>query len=70
MCGEDDMKRAVYNMKRKHAKKGSEHKKRHKEHSGKKLRNQRTLLVSRKANCYIDSNPSINVRLNRFTFKN
>ena len=48
MCGEDDMKRAIYNMKGKHAGKGSEHKKRHKEHSGKKLKNQRTILVSKK----------------------
>ena len=48
MCGEDDMKGAVYNMKEKHGERGSEHKKRNREHLGEKLRNQRTVLVSKK----------------------
>ena len=48
VCGEDGMKRAVYNMKEKHAEKDRNKKERHKEHSGKKIRNQRTILISKK----------------------
>ena len=48
MCGEDGMKRAVYNMKEKHVEKREEDREKHKEHLGKKLANQKTVFVSKK----------------------
>ena len=48
MCGEDGMKKAVYNMKEKHAERDRNIEKKHKEHSGRKLENQRTVFVSKK----------------------
>ena len=47
MYGEDGMKRAVYNMKEKHAEKRGGDREKHKEHSGKKLANQKTVFVSK-----------------------
>ena len=49
VCGEDDIKRAVYNMKESIEGEKSEHQK-NKEYSEENLMNQRTELVSRK-NC-------------------
>ena len=46
VCGEDDIKRAVYNMKESIEGGGSEHQK-NKEYSEENLMNQRTELVSR-----------------------
>ena len=50
-------------------KKGSEHKKDTKNIQEKNLETKELYLFQRKTNCYIDANPSINVRLNRFSFK-
>ena len=47
VCGKDGMKRVVYNMKEKHEEKRGEDREKHKEHSGKKLANQRTVFVSK-----------------------
>ena len=66
MCGEDGMKRAVYNMKEKHAEEDWNIKKYTQEKS---LETKELYLFQRKTDCYIGSNPSINVRLNIFTFK-
>ena len=48
VCGEDGMKKAVYNMKEKHAERGSEHREKQREDSGRKLENTRTVFVSKK----------------------
>ena len=70
MCGEDDMKRAVYNMKEKHAERDRNIEKNTKNTQEKKnLQTKELYLFQRKTNCYIGSNPSINVRLSLFTFK-
>ena len=69
MCGEDDMKRAVYNMKGKHARKDRNIKKDTKNTQEKSLETKELYLFQRKTDCYVGSNPSINVRLNLFTFK-
>ena len=70
MCGEDGMKRAVYNMKGKHVEKDRNiEKKNTKNTQEKSLETKELYLFQRKINCYIGSNPSINVRLNLFTFK-
>ena len=71
MCDEDDMKRAVYNMKGKHAKKKrSEQKEKNTKNTQEKsLETKELYLFQRKTNRYIGANPSINVRLNHFTFK-
>ena len=65
MCGEDGIKRAVYNMKGRHAEKGSEQREKQREDSERK----ELYLFQRKIDCCISSDPSINVRLNLFTFK-
>ena len=71
MCGEDGMKRAVYNMKGKHAGKDRNIKKDTKNTQEKSLETKELYLFKKKkkTNCYIGANPSVNVRLNRFTFK-
>ena len=70
MCGEDGMKRAVYNMKGKHAEKDRNiEKKNTKNTQEKSLEIKELYLFQRKTDCYVGSNPSINVRLNLFTFK-
>ena len=48
MCGEDGMKRAIYNMKEKHAERERNIKKDTKNTHKEKLRNQRAVLVSKK----------------------
>ena len=63
------MKKAVYNKKEKYAEKDRNIKKDTKNTQEKSLETKELYLFQRKTNCYIDSNPSINVRLNRFTFK-
>ena len=69
MCGEDDMKRAVYNMKESNEKGGigtSENK----EYSKESLKNKRTELVSKeKIKCYSSVNLSTSVWFNCFSFK-
>ena len=47
MCGEDGMKRAVYNMKEKHAERDQNIEKNTKNTQKKKLVNQRTVFVSK-----------------------
>ena len=69
MCGEDGMKRAVYNMKGKHAEKDRNIEKNTKNTQEKSLETKELYLFQRKTDCYIGSNPFINVRLNLFTFK-
>ena len=69
MCGEDGMKKAVYNMKEKHAERDRNIKKDTKNTKKKGLETKVLYLFQRKTNCYIGANPSINVRLNRFTLK-
>ena len=70
MCGEDGMKRAVYNMKGKHVEKDRNiEKKNTKNTQEKSLETKELYLFQRKTDCYVGSNPSINVRLNLFTFK-
>ena len=69
MCGEDGMKRAVYNMKEKHAERDGNIKKDTKNTKKERLETKVLYLFQRKTNCYIGANPSINVRLNRFTLK-
>ena len=69
MCGEDDMKRAVYNMKESFEERGSEHQKETKGTQKKTLETKVLNLFKRKTNRYISANPSINVRLNHFSFE-
>ena len=67
MCGEDGMKRAVYNMKEKHAERDRNLDTKNTQE--KSLQTKELYLFQRNINCYIGSNPSINVRLSLFTFK-
>ena len=69
MCGEDGMKRAVYNMKEKHAERDRNIEKNTKNTQEKSLKTKELYLFQRKTDCNIGSNPSINARLNLFTFK-
>ena len=69
MCGEYGMKRAVYNMKEKHAERDRNVEKNTKNTQEKSLKAKELYLFQRKTYCYISSSPSINVRLNIFTFK-
>ena len=69
MCGENDIKRAVYNMKESFEEGGSEHQKETKSTQKKTLETKVLNSFKRKTNCYIRANPSINVRLNRFSFR-
>ena len=69
MCGEDGMKRAVYNIKEKHAERDWNKKKDTKNTQEKRLETKKLYLFQRETNCHISANPSINVRLNHFTFK-
>ena len=69
MRGEDGMKRAVYNMKEKHAERDRNKKKDTKNTQEKRLETKELYLFQRKTNCDISANPYINVRLNHFTFK-
>ena len=69
MCGEDGMKRAVYNMKEKHAERDRNVEKNTKNTQNKSLKAKELYLFQRKTDCYIGSSPSINVRLRLFTFK-
>ena len=69
MCGEDRMKRVVYNMKEKHSEKGGNIEKNKKNTQEESWKTKELYLFQRKTDCYISSNPSINVRLNLFTFK-
>ena len=69
MCGEDSMKRAVYNMKEKHAERDRNVEKNTKNTQEKSLKAKELYLFQEKTDCYIGSSPSINVRLNLFTFK-
>ena len=69
MCGEDGMKRAVYNVKEKHAERDRNIEKNTKNTQEKSLKTKELYLFKRKTNCYIGSNPPINERLNLFTFK-
>ena len=48
MCGEDGIKRAVYNVKRGHAGKGSEHREEKREDSRRNVKNERTVSISKK----------------------
>ena len=68
VCDEDDIKRAVYNMKESFEEGRSEHRKETKSTQKKTLETKELNLFKRKTNCYISANPSINVRLNRFFF--
>ena len=69
VCGEDGIKRAVYNMKGKHAEKKNQNIERNKEKTQEEnLERKELYLFQRKTDCYISSDPSINVRLNLFTF--
>ena len=68
MCGEDDIKRAVYNMKESIEGKGSEHQKETQNTQKKTLETKVLYSFKRETNHYIRANPSINVRLNRFSF--
>ena len=68
MCGEDDIKRTVYNMKGSLEERGSENQKETKSTQKETLETKVLNLFKRKTNCYIRANPSINVRLNRFSF--
>ena len=48
----------------------AEHKKENKENTQEEsLKTTKLYLIQRKTDCYIGSNPSINVRLNLFTFR-
>ena len=69
MCGEDGIKRAVYNMKGGHAEKGSEHREKQREDSERNLERKELYLFKRKIDCCISSDPSINVRLNIFILR-
>ena len=69
MCGEDGMKRAVYNMKEKHVERDQNIEKNTKNTQEKSLKTKELYLFKRKTDCYIDLNPPINERLNLFTFK-
>ena len=69
VCGEDGMKRAVYNMKEKHAERDRNIEKNTKNTQEKSLETKELYFFQSKTDCYIGSNPSINVRLNLFTFK-
>ena len=60
---------AVYNMKESFEEGGLEHQKETKSTQKKTLETKVLNLFKRKTNCYISANPSINVRLNRFSFK-
>ena len=60
MCSEDDIKRAVYNMKESIEEK-EENRKKIKSTQKKALRTKELNLFQRKTNCYISANPSINV---------
>ena len=61
VCGEDDMKRAVYNMKES-IEKGRIGTSENKEYSEESLKNKRTELVSKeKIKCYSSVNPSTSV---------
>ena len=49
MCGEDGIKRAVYNVKRGHAGRGSEHREEKKEKTQEEnVKNKRTVSISKK----------------------
>ena len=69
MCGENGMKRVIYNMKEKHAERVRNIEKNTKNTQEKSLQTKELYLFQRNINCYIGSNPSINVRLSLFTFK-
>ena len=69
MCGEDDMKRAVYNIKESIEEGDRNIKKETQNTQEKSLETKALYLFQRKTNCYIGANPSINERLNRLSFK-
>ena len=48
MCDEDGIKRALHNMKEKHAERGLEDREKQREDSGRKLEKKRTVFVSKK----------------------
>ena len=67
MCGEDGIKRAVYNMKRGHAGRGSKDREKNKEKTQKETWREKELyLPKRKTDCCSSSEPSIHVRANLF----
>ena len=69
VCGEDDIKKAVYNVKES-IEKGGIGTSENKEYSEESLKNKRTKLVSKeKIKCYSSINPSTSVWFNRFSFK-
>ena len=69
VCGKDDMKRAVYNMKES-IEKGGIGTSENKEYSEESLKNKRTELVSKeKIKCYSSINPSTSAWFNHFSFK-
>ena len=71
VCGEDGMKRAVHNMKKQHAEREENREKRQREYSEKKnnKKQQNFTCLKEETNCDTNTNPSINERLNRFSFK-
>ena len=70
MCGEDGIKRVVYNMNRGHAGRGSKDREEKREDSRRKCEKQKKLYrFQRKTDCCISSDPSINVRLNLFILR-
>ena len=69
MCGEDGMKRAVYNMKGKHAKRDRNIEKNTKNTQEKSSETKELYFFQSKTGCYIDSNLSINGRLNLVSLK-
>ena len=67
MCGEDGMKRAVDNIKEKHAEGDRNIEKNKEKTQEENLKTQELYLFQRKTDCYSGSDPSINGRLNLFT---
>ena len=66
MCGEDDIKRVVYNMKE--GIEGEDRDFKTESIEKKTIRKKELNLFQREIDCYIRANPSINVKKDRFSF--
>ena len=66
MCGEDGIKRAVYNMREKHAEARRNIERNREKTEKENLERKELYWFQRKTNCYSGSDPSINGRLNLF----